>query len=269
MPSHVLDDAARQFRNSLDRQFNAKPRGEFRLRLSNIGNPTCKLWFEKNGYPAEPKDYSFPLKMAFGDATEIILMAAMQAAQVDITGINEAGSIEVSGVKINGTSDVTISDEVWDVKSASAYSFKEKFNNPYGYAHLKEKDDFGYIAQGHGYEMAIGKPFKGWLAVSKETGEVAALEVPEEFKDSAPDTVKMLETKIAKLESKEFPGRDFEDVPETFKRKPTGNRHLNTACSYCQFRHSCWPNLQHKPIQKSTASDPSWRYYTHIEADNV
>lgn len=266
MPSHILDDAARQFRNALDRQFNAKPRGEFRLRLSNIGQPTCKLWYEKNRYPAEGKEYNHPLKMSFGDVTEIILMAALHAAQVDITGVNEAGSIEVAGVKINGTSDVTISDQIWDIKSASAYSFQNKFNNPYGYSHLKENDDFGYIAQGHGYEMAIKKPFKGWLCVSKETGEVAALEVPEGFKDSAHETVTMLEHKVKALESKEFPGREFEDVPEKFKKKLTGNRHLGTACSYCPYKASCWPTLQHKPIQSSTASDPSWRWYTHIES---
>lgn len=266
MPPHLLDEAARQFRKSLDRQFNARPKKDFTLRLSNIGKPVCQLWFEKNGYEAEPKDYSFSLKMAFGDATEIILMAVMQAAQVDITGINEQGSIEVSGKTIYGTSDVTISDQVWDIKSASAYSFKEKFDSPYGYSNLSKKDDFGYIAQGHGYEMAIGKPFKGWLAVSKETGEVAALEVPEEFKDSAPDTVKMLERKITLLDSPEFPGREFEDVPEMFKRKVTGNRHLCSTCGYCPWKNHCWPNLQHKPIQSSTASDPAWRYYTHIEA---
>lgn len=269
MPSHILDEAARQFRNSLERQFSPRKKMPFRLRLSNIGKPVCQLWYEKNEAEGEPKDYSFPLRMAFGDATEVIFMAIAKAAGVDITGINEAGSITVNGVKINGTSDVTISDEIWDVKSASSYAFKEKFNSPYGYKNLLANDDFGYIAQGHGYEMAMGKPFKGWLVVSKETGDIAALEVPEEFKDSASDTVAMLERKITLLDSPEFPGREYEDVEETFKKSKTGNRILGKTCSYCQFRHTCWPDLKLAPITNSKAAQPELREYTYIDPKNL
>ena len=270
MPSHVLDDAARQFRNSLDRQFNAKPRGEFRLRLSNVGKPLCQLWYEKNGAPAEPKPVSFPIRMALGDVVEIITVAVIQAAQIDVDAINEAGSITVGGQKINGTSDITIDGKVWDIKSASAFAFEQKYSNPYGYANLKAHDDFGYIAQGVGYSEALDKPFGGWIATDKSTGDMAILEVPEgEIETSRNEVIADIERKVRLLESPEFPGREFEDVPETYRKKETGNRILGKTCEWCPFRFHCWPNLKHLPQQASTAASPQYKYYTHIEADNV
>jgi hypothetical protein len=37
---------------ALKKQFSSGPRDKFKLRMSNIGRPTCQLWFEKN----DPED---------------------------------------------------------------------------------------------------------------------------------------------------------------------------------------------------------------------
>jgi hypothetical protein len=116
--------------------------------------------------------------------------------------------------------------------------------------------------------MALGMPFKGWLVISKETGEIAVLEIPEDQSDAAKITLANLEKTIEALKSPVFPGRCFEDQPETYKKKPTGNRVLGKTCEYCAFKRTCWPELQYLPAQASTAANPTYRYYTHVENKN-
>ena len=53
MSDETIDTVAREVAEALKRQFGSgNKRGEFRLRMSNIGRPTCQLWFEKN----KPRD---------------------------------------------------------------------------------------------------------------------------------------------------------------------------------------------------------------------
>ena len=55
--AEVADAVIRQFGSG-------KSRDEFRLRMSNIGRPTCQLWFEKNKpETALPKPTTFVMNM--------------------------------------------------------------------------------------------------------------------------------------------------------------------------------------------------------------
>ena len=42
MPPHILDEFADNCRQALNKQFNEQ-RGDFRLRMSNVGKPLCQL----------------------------------------------------------------------------------------------------------------------------------------------------------------------------------------------------------------------------------
>ena len=48
MTDEVADLVASDVKAALNKQFNSGPRGDFRMRMSNIGKPKCQLWFEKN-----------------------------------------------------------------------------------------------------------------------------------------------------------------------------------------------------------------------------
>ena len=43
-----LEQIASDVKSALKRQFAGPPREEFRLRMSNLGRPTCQLWYDKN-----------------------------------------------------------------------------------------------------------------------------------------------------------------------------------------------------------------------------
>jgi hypothetical protein len=274
MTPEVMDEAAAAFRASLERQFNPKKDRAWRIRMSNIGMPFCRLWHEKNGTKAEPESYNFPMKMAFGDAVEALTFAVLKEAGVPVeaTGVHTSMRVDTSDdetVVVNGTADLLAYGGVWDVKSASAYAFQEKFSPPFGWSNLKDNDAFGYLAQGFGYAEGLRKPFRGWVAVSKETGEFSVLEVPQADRKEARAAAldKATET-IRDLESGAPFRRCFEDEPEKFKGRETGNRVLGMSCKYCPFKWSCWETLEYERQTASKAASPPFMYYTYIAPEN-
>jgi len=50
--------------------------------------------------------------------------------------------------------------------------------------------------------------------------------------------------------------------------KPTGNKVLDTECSWCSFRKTCWPKLKELPALKSRAKEPKIVSYVHIEKES-
>jgi|GEM_PF-722301 len=279
MPPHVLDQAAKSFRRALERQFNWSPQREFRLRMSNVGMPVCALWHEKHGSPAEPDPPFHRVKMMIGDAVEIIGIAIMEAAGVNIVGRNENAELVVrldngSEQVIRGRTDLTVDEngigrKTYDIKSASGFTFEHKFASPYGYENLHKDDPWGYIAQAFGYDEGTGTPFGGWIAINKESGEWAVLEVPDTARerDKAAALDRIRETvKAVGPPDAEFPGRKFGPEPETFRGKPTGRLILGRTCSYCPYKWSCWPGLSHERQRDSLAKSPKWVYYVPSNA---
>ena len=85
---------------------------------------------------------------------------------------------------------------------------------------------------------------------------------------SAGSVYGMLSQKVKALEDNKPFERCFEDEPETFRKKETGNRVLGEVCSWCDFKFSCWEGLEYKPQPVSSAREPRWLYYTHTEDKN-
>lgn len=259
-----IDDAAEMFRLAMRKQFLPSEERTFRLRMSNIGKPLCQLQMEKANAPKARHPYNFIMRMAIGDATEAIMEIVLRAAGLNVTGGKNKVKLDLGNAVINGEDDIEIDHKIWDTKSCSPWAFSNKWVN--GYDALKKSDDFGYIAQMVGYSHGQGKEAGGWFVVNKSTGEVLAVEaaITEDDKKAVLNDVR---SKVEALENDMPFQRCFEAEPEMFQRKPTGKKRLPTACGFCDFMKTCWPNAVHRPQTGSKAQSP--RYYWYDEgADN-
>ena len=49
MSEETIEQVSSDIAEALQKQFGSgKSRGDFKLRMSNVGRPTCQLWYEKN-----------------------------------------------------------------------------------------------------------------------------------------------------------------------------------------------------------------------------
>lgn len=255
----LIDEAGENFKNALRKQFQQQRR-DFGIRMSNVGRPSCQLWMQKHRpEKQESKSYDFIMKMLMGDAIECISLFVMKAAGVDVQDVSGKVTLELDGRTIDGEYDVIIDDQVWDVKSASPYSFQNKFKD---FESLAKDDTFGYVSQGFGYAEASGKKFGGWIAINKVTGEWKFVEADNskemhhEVLDNIKDTYDLITSDTSEFK------RCFDDVEETYRKTPTGNRHISRTCEFCEFKHECWPKLQYRESTASQARVKPWKYYT-------
>ena len=235
---------------ALQKQFGkGTGRGDFRLRMSNVGRPTCQLWYEKNKPEVGvPLPTTFVMNMMLGDIVEAVFKGIMKEAGVKYEDTDKV-TLEVGGHNINGSYDIVVDDAVDDIKSASDWSYKNKFMS---YDTLAEKDGFGYIGQLAGYAKASGKRAGGWWVVNKANGQFKY--VPATGIDIDAEIAKIEDT-VNKVEENKFE-RCFEPVPETFRGKPTGNMVLNDGCKFCPYRFDCWDNLTERDAVMSKAKTP-------------
>ena len=251
MAEDIRKQVASDVEAALEKQFGGKPRDEFRLRMSNIGRPTCQLWFEKN----DPKDKTplpphFLINMIIGDIVEAVFKGLLRAAEVDFKDNDNVTLKLKDGTEVKGEYDMVLDGKVDDVKSASPWSYKNKFNS---LETLAKSDSFGYVSQLVGYAEAAGVDVGGWWVVNKANGEFKYVDANDVDKgavmESIEDTVEYIN------EDKPFK-RCFEAVPETHFRKPTGNLKLGSECSFCSFKHKCWSNIQTRTAVMSKAQNP-------------
>lgn len=247
---------------ALQKQFGkGTGRGDFRLRMSNVGRPTCQLWYEKNKPEVGvPLPTTFVMNMMLGDIVEAVFKGIMKEAGVKYEDTDKV-TLEVGGHSINGSYDIVVDDAVDDIKSASDWSYRNKFKD---FATLKAHDSFGYVGQLAGYAKASGLKPGGWWVVNKANGS---------FKYVPAKGIDMMEemyhiNKTVKTVNKNEFKRCFDSVEETFNGKPTGNKVLGSECSWCSFRKTCWPKLKELPALKSRAKEPKIVSYVHIEKES-
>ena len=272
MPPHILDKFSQSARDAMEKQFSER-KGDFTLRMSNIGRPACQLHLQAKGLEPEAPTYDFKMRMIMGDLMEAALISIMEAAGIDIKSKHGKVSYDVDGTTINGEYDIELNDGIYDIKTASPFAFEHKFKADNAYEKIKANDSFGYIAQGQGYGVAAGKPFKGWIALNKSTGEIAFADAinNEEEKENVDATIRK---SIKSVDiSKPF-RREFTDTPEVFYKKETGNRVLGIECSWCDYKKHCWENLEFRRQLPSKGKNPKFVWYTHIseewrDADNT
>ena len=247
MSKETIKQVCKDIEETLSRQFGSRTkRDKFKLRMSNVGRPSCQLWFEKNKpEKALPRPTTFVKNMMIGDIIEAIFKGLLKEAGVKYENSDKV-KLDLDGTQIEGTYDLVINDAVDDIKSASNWSYINKFDS---FEKLKESDGFGYIAQLAGYAKASNKKAGGWWVVNKANGDFKY--VPATSLDIEQECTNIKNT-ISKIEDNKFE-RCFEPIDETFRGKPTGNKILNDGCIFCAFRYECWESLQDLPSLVSQA----------------
>lgn len=275
VPQPLLAKFSESTAAHLKRQFEREPK-DFTLRMSNLGKPLCQLQCEQAGIKGISWDNNSLTRNTFGDICEDVLMFMLHAAGVPIVSEQEPVELMIAGQRIKGTLDLVIDlsklndygcaadPRVWDIKSASDWTFKNKFTLPFD--RFIEEDTFGNISQLFLYAAAKGIKVGGLIIQNKSTGEIKIFEVPEDQAQWKEHFVKEAEAKVNLLVSlrETIPSKKILDINEIFRKKNTGNKVLSTTCSFCEFKFHCWPDVQLKPQLVGTSKIPKMVYYTKI-----
>ena len=195
------------------------------LRMSNVGKPMRQLWYDlKSEKEAQlPLDSSVFIKFLYGHILEEVVLLLVKLAGHDIT--SEQKEVDIDGVK--GHMDCKIDGEVIDIKTASGFAFK-KFRD----GTLRDDDPFGYMSQISGYEESEQTNEGGFLALNKETGELALY--IQEYLDK-PNVKNKIKKIRNYLKFDEPPDRCYNSIPEGKK----GNMKLPRGCVYCRHKNTC------------------------------
>tara|TARA_R110001583_G_scaffold1987_3_gene14766 strand:+ start:732 stop:1577 length:846 start_codon:yes stop_codon:yes gene_type:complete len=257
MSDEIIHQVANDIKDSLQRQFGGKvKRKDFTLRMSNVGRPTCQLWYEKNKpETALPRSNNFMMNMMLGDIVEAVFKGLLRGAKVDYEE-SDTVTLKCKDAEVSGSYDLVIDGAVDDVKSASDWSYKNKFES---YDTLSSGDGFGYVGQLAGYAKASGKKVGGWWVVNKANGHFKYVPASGLNLD---DEIKKIEDTVATVNANKFE-RCFEPEIETFRGKETGNTVLNSNCKFCDYRYDCW-NLTDKPAVMSKAQTPKIVSYIEL-----
>jgi len=219
-----IDKFGESMKEILRKWSNPEPRSNEKLRMSNIGRPLRQLWYDvKSDSEPEKIPPSVFIKFLYGHLLEEIVLFLVKMSGHTVTG--EQKAIEVEGIK--GHMDCIIDGEVVDVKTASGYGFR-KFKD----GTLPEDDAFGYMAQLTGYEAAEGTNGGAFLALNKESGELALFK-PDNFdKPNIKKKIKDVKNVIAIDSPPDF---CYNNIPEG----KLGNMKLPRECTYCRHKFEC------------------------------
>lgn len=222
------------------------------LRMSNIGQPSRKLWYESRS-PEEDKNKHAPdeatqIKFLYGHILEelVILLVKMSGHEIS----DQQKEVTVNGIV--GHMDCKIDGEVVDIKTASNFSFK-KFST----GSLDNDDPFGYIAQLTAYETAEGTEDGGFLAINKESGQLA-LYRPGPF--SKPNINSHIDSLREALASDTPPEKCYDAVADGVK----GNMRLASGCVYCTYKNECWSGANNGKGLRAFKYSNGLKYFTRI-----
>ena len=259
MDSDVIETVVSDIRDALHRQFAGETQQEFRLRPSNLGRPRCQLWFDKNK-PSEGSDLpsNFVINMFLGDVVESIFKGILRAMKVEFKD-NGKIDMDIEGENITGEYDLILNGKVDDVKSASAWSYKNKFDS---YGSLSSKDSFGYIPQLAIYAKGANVDVGGWWVVNKSNGEFKYISAEQM---NVEDVMKDVKSTVSYINNDEPFERCFEPVVETYRNKETGNKLLPDECHFCKYKYDCWwEDMQELPSKVSQAKEPPMVEYISL-----
>ena len=202
------------------------------LRMSNIGRPMRRIWFDMQEEEQDRNKHSHPstfVKFLYGHLLEELAILFIKMAGHTVTDTQK--EVEIDGIK--GHMDCKIDGEVVDIKTASGFAFK-KFSE----GTLPDNDPFGYLAQLAGYEQAEGTEDGGFFAINKETGELCLYRPGNLSKPNISNRISTIKDVITKDEP---PIKHcYQPVAEGTK----GNMRLAAGCVYCPHKTKCWDDLR-------------------------
>jgi hypothetical protein len=201
---------------------------------------------------AEPngKEIDARAKITFlnGDLLEVVVVMLMRLSgiQVENTILDGEGQTKVefrvnNNILVPGSGDGYLPvqeglDEPYllEVKTASDYGFKYKF--------AKGIIDDGYLLQHNVYLDAYGLDKGVFVAVAKNTGEIAEI-----FTEKDPEFVKWAKfnhhaARYASLD--DLPPRYHDGDGYGIKENKKGQTTVAPLCTYCEFMHKCWPDTK-------------------------
>jgi hypothetical protein len=202
---------------------------EKKLVASNLGLPLRRLWFSVKS-PAKINKASDTIRFLYGNILEELVLLLAREAGHEVT--EEQKRISVDGV--TGKKDARIDEMVVDVKSASKFSF-EKFKSGEFLIDDPELDPYGYKAQVGLYAKSDNDDKAAILAISKESGELAA-NVFDAYYDLPDVNLKIAQAKEALSRDEPPEEKCYPDVP----RGKSGNMVLGITCTFCDFKEQCW-----------------------------
>jgi hypothetical protein len=239
--SVTLEDEVERFGEEMKdvmRAFMGNPERDTRkLRLSQIGKPDRQIFLAAKGIKGEDIKGATFIKFLYGHLVEAMMVSLVRMSGHSVT--DQQKTVELEGVK--GHIDGRIDGVLMDVKSASGQSFK-KFRD----STLHKSDPFGYIGQLKAYAEAEGDSTYGWLAMCKQSGQIAWLQYDQSdtkanYFDaidwSASERVRHVK-KLVGLEA--TPSKCYPDLPVG----NSGNRKLDIGCTFCPFKFHCWDGLR-------------------------
>jgi hypothetical protein len=167
---------------------------------------------------------------------------------------HEQAEVMVDGIK--GHMDCKVDDVPIDIKSASSFAFK-KFK--YGTLADEGNDAFGYMAQISGYAHPDNHREAGFLAMEKQSGELALMKVHEIDMIDVPKRIAQMKEEVAKP----APTRCFEGIPDG----KSGNMKLGVNCSYCAFKAPCWADANDGEGLRLFIYSTGPRWLTEVERE--
>ena len=222
----------------------------FSLRMSNIGKPIRRLWFDKHGdITQEGHSPQTFIKFLYGHLLEEVVLMLARLTDNDVSSEQK----EVVVDSVSGHMDCKINGEVVDVKTASGYAFR-KFKD----GSLREDDPFGYIPQLAGYEEAEGTENGGFLVINKESGELCFFAPDDLDKPIVRDRI----SKITKALDRKKPPADlcYEPVDEGKK----GNKKLHKNCTFCPHKFECFKDSNDGEGLRTFKYNRGYMYLTKV-----
>lgn len=264
LPDHLIQEFKDSCETAIKKQFSKREGAK--LRMSGIGRPVCQQILSMQDCPKE-SSYNDIMRFLFGDLIEAVAMLVIKAAGIKVVGEQKPCSIVLDKENIKGTLDVILDEDgtekVWDIKSASPFSFDQKFKN--GYDKIKEDDPFGYIVQGHLYGEANNMPFGGWIVINKSTGEWAVVDAPEDISERK-RVLQQADSIVKVVKKADFKKAKLKDSWETYKKDGeivrTKNRLMPKLCSFCEYKKHCWEDARLENKITSKAKSPPQIWYT-------
>lgn len=253
----LLNECLEDIKDKILQTFHDKPDNTFRLRMSNIGKDLRQLMLEaKHGRTkASPE---FLLKMLTGHIQERILTYICKSQGLDLK-TDDVVKVHVEGVDIEGELDwyLEMDGKVYDVKTASPYSYDNKFAS---FDSLARDDSFGYIDQLIGYAKGRNAEPGGWVVFNKVTGGYKVVEMPRKLVEVESGWELRLKKKIQTLASGIMPPcQGLQE--ETFYTKPTGRTIIGKSCMYCDHKEKCHPTAKLQESKCSKAKDKPMVWY--------
>jgi|TARA_R110000772_G_scaffold247853_1_gene361783 hypothetical protein len=222
------------------------------LRLSLIGQPDRKIWYNlnKEGESTEEglkgNDY---IKFLYGHILESLLVFLCKSAGHPVT--DQQKELKIGGVV--GHQDARVDNVLVDFKSASSFSFK-KFKE----GAIFTDDPFGYIAQLSAYAQANKVKEAGFVVIDKSSGEITYCPVHHMEMINAEERINHLKKMV---KSPILPDRCYDDIPDG----KSGNRRLAIGCVFCEHKHDCWSSANGGKGLRNFKYANSSKFLTHVE----